>query len=148
MAMPTTLVLALVATGSDPATAVVGDYWTEARDAIARVYADGDRFFGQLVWTEEADARDHENPDPGLRERPLRGLVFLRGFRFDGGSKWVDGTVYAPDDGKTYSGFMKMDGPDTLKLRGYVGISLFGRTATWPRVAPDEYPDGLATPAR
>jgi uncharacterized protein (DUF2147 family) len=38
---------------------------------------------------------------------------------------------------------MKLGGPDTLKLRGYVGFRLFGRTATWKRVAPDAYPDGI-----
>lgn len=138
--------LALISVAAPSPDDIVGDYWTEERDAIARVYRDQGKIYGKLLWTEEADAKDDENPDPGLRDRPLRGLVFIRGFRFDGDDEWVDGKVYAPDDGKTYSGYMKMEGPDTLKLRGYVGIRLFGRTATWQRVAPGEYPEGFGPP--
>jgi uncharacterized protein (DUF2147 family) len=147
----TLAVAIVVASGArayaEPAMTIEGDYWTEERDAIARIYREGGRYFGRLIWTEEADAKDDENPDAALRERPLVGLVFLTDFHFDGGSKWTGGKVYAPDDGKTYSGYMKMKDPNVLELRGYVGISLFGRTARWPRVARDEYPEGLEAPA-
>lgn len=131
------------APASPAAEAIRGDYWTEDREAIARIYREDGRWLGKLVWTEDADAKDDENPDPELRDRPLRGLVFLRGFRFDGRRRWVDGEVYAPDDGKTYSGHIEMDGVQTLKLRGYVGIPLFGRTAEWERVKASEYPEGV-----
>jgi len=137
--------LTLAASGAAAATnpdAIKGDWWTEERDAIVRIDERDGVFFGELLWTEEADAKDDENPAPELRTRPLRGLVFLKGFRFDDG-EWSGGSVYAPDDGKTYSGYMKLDGPDTLKLRGYVGLRLFGRTATWSRVASDSYPEGV-----
>lgn len=126
----------------EPST-IEGDWWTEDREAIARIYEEDGVFFGKLIWTEETGAKDDDNPDPKLRDRPLKGLVFLKGFRFDGDGEWDGGKVYAPDDGKTYSGYMKLGGPDTLKLRGYVGFRLFGRTATWKRVAPDAYPDGI-----
>jgi uncharacterized protein (DUF2147 family) len=136
-------VYAPTAAAAPDASDIEGDWWTEDREAIARIYAEGGTFFGKLIWTEEADAKDDENPDPELRDRPLRGLVFLRGFRFDGDDEWEGGKVYAADDGKTYSGFMTLSGPDTLKLRGYVGFRLFGRTATWKRVEADAYPPGV-----
>ena len=47
--------------------------------------------------------------------------------------KWVGGWAYDPDGGSTYSGQMELADPNTLKLRGYVGIPLFGRTETWTR---------------
>ncbi len=120
--------------------AVLGDYWTQKKDAITRFYKKDDRYFGKLIWVEDFGATDDENPDPKLRERPLLGLEYVFRFRFNGKDKYVDGEVYAPDDGKTYAGWMKMDGPDVLKLRGYVGISLFGRTETMARVKAGEYP--------
>jgi len=138
--------VAEAAAGPTGPNAVLGDYWTEDREAIARIFREDGAYHGRLVWTEDADAKDDENPDEALRDRALRGLVFVRGFRWNGDGRWVDGEVYAPDDGKTYSGRIAMDGPDTLELRGYVGIPLFGRTATWQRVARSDYPEGLEPP--
>ncbi|HVS03730.1 MAG TPA: DUF2147 domain-containing protein, partial [Thermoanaerobaculia bacterium] len=76
---------------------------------------------------------DLENPDPKLRERPIVGLRILVGFRYADG-KWTGGTIYDPANGKTYKAQMTLKGPDTLDVRGYVGITLFGRTTTWKRV--------------
>ncbi|NJK90064.1 MAG: DUF2147 domain-containing protein [Myxococcales bacterium] len=127
------------------APAIIGDYWTEDREGIARIFRDDDGLIhGELVWTKEKDATDTENPKKELRDRPLRGLVFLSDFRFNGKDKYVGGRVYAPDNGTTYRGHMKLEGEDRLLLRGFVGISLFGRTATWIRVKAEDYPDGVA----
>ena len=75
---------------------------------------------------------DAQNPDPALRSRALRGLTILTGFRFDDG-RWADGRIYDPNSGNTYRGTITVVDEDTLDLRGYVGISLFGRTETWRR---------------
>ena len=79
---------------------------------------------------------DPNNPDPSLRQRPLAGARILWGFHRDddAGSSWSGGQIYDPDNGKTYSCKMKLDG-DNLRIRGYVGISLFGRTTVWKRAA-------------
>ncbi len=78
---------------------------------------------------------DVKNPDASKRTQPLCGLVMAGSLKPVKGSttKWEDGWVYDPDGGSTYTAEMKLDGPDTLKLRGFVGISLFGRTMTWTR---------------
>lgn len=57
----------------------------------------------------------------------------------------VDGTAISaqilgspnkdPNSGKTYSCKLKLVDADTLKVRGYIGISLIGRTETWKRLA-------------
>ena len=75
---------------------------------------------------------DEKNPDPVLRSRPLRGLTILTGFRFDDG-RWADGRIYDPNSGNSYRGTITVVDENTLDLRGYVGISLFGRTETWRR---------------
>jgi uncharacterized protein (DUF2147 family) len=55
-------------------------------------------------------------------------------FKYDGGNVWSDGKIYNPEDGKEYNCKMTLEGPNTLLVRGYVGISLFGKTQTWTRV--------------
>ena len=76
---------------------------------------------------------DVRNPDIGLRGRPLCGLRIGDGFITEQGSIATGGKLYDPESGKTYSGKIALDG-DRLKLRGYVGITLFGRSETWKRV--------------
>ena len=71
---------------------------------------------------------DLHNPNPSLRGRPLCGLNIGTGF-----TRSAPGKLYDPTSGKTYKGSMTLDGA-RLKLRGYVGISLFGRSETWTRV--------------
>lgn len=80
------------------------------------------------------DRLDTLNPDPTLRHRRLQGLTFMKNFRYAGDDRWTGGTIYDPNSGKTYKGSMTLVDRDTLKLRGYVGIPLFGRTDTWTRV--------------
>lgn len=80
---------------------------------------------------------DELNPDSALRSRPLRGLTILTGFVRDGDGTWHKGRIYDPNSGKTYRGTITPVDANTLKLRGFVGISLFGRTDTWRRHRPD-----------
>ena len=76
---------------------------------------------------------DGQNPDPALRSRPLLGLTILAGFRHEADGRWVGGQIYDPNSGKTYRGTISILDDNTLDLRGYVGIPLFGRTETWRR---------------
>jgi uncharacterized protein (DUF2147 family) len=61
------------------------------------------------------------------------GMVVVRDFHPDG-DDWVDGTVVDPDNGKEYKGKIWAEGNDNLKMRGYIGISLLGRTESWVRI--------------
>lgn len=139
---------ALAATQSD-ADAVLGTWRTEAGEQGGRARVEirhrGDHFVGTIVALEEPNfPADHEragqpkvdleNPDPAKRERPIVGLRILSGFRHAGGREWTDGTIYDPANGRTYKARMKLIDRDTLDIRGYVGVPLFGRTTTWKRV--------------
>jgi uncharacterized protein (DUF2147 family) len=78
---------------------------------------------------------DVENPDAALRTRGLDGMKFLQGLRYvEKKSRWTGGTIYDPNSGKTYKGTITLVDHNTIKLRGYVGISLFGRNDIWSRV--------------
>ena len=47
--------------------------------------------------------------------------------------EWDDGEIYDPKSGNTYRGTINMVSKNRLNLRGYVGISWFGRTSHWAR---------------
>ncbi|MFI5230636.1 MAG: DUF2147 domain-containing protein [Gemmatimonadales bacterium] len=67
------------------------------------------------------------------RNQPIVGMEILRGMRANG-SAWSGGEILDPETGKTYRAKMKLsDGGDKLIVRGYIGISLFGRSQTWIR---------------
>ncbi len=77
---------------------------------------------------------DRENPDPALRSRPVIGLRIFEGFTYDGDGRWKNGTIYDPASGKTYSCKIRLQDDGSLKVRGFIGISLLGRTEIWTRV--------------
>ena len=55
--------------------------------------------------------------------------------RFDEDDKiWIDGTIYDPKTGKEYSCKAEMKKNNVLEVRGYIGVSIFGRTDTWTRM--------------
>jgi uncharacterized protein (DUF2147 family) len=61
--------------------------------------------------------------------------VVLKDFEFDGKKEWKGGTIYDPESGKTYKAYFYLENKNTLKLRGYVGVSALGRTQTWTKSA-------------
>ncbi len=140
-----TLVCAVVAsfsfTSADNPDAIVGTWLTGGKKGKIQIYKQGNKYFGKLSWIEEPNDPktnrpkvDQNNPDPQKRNQPLLGLVNLTGFRYDGDNVWEDGKIYDPESGKLYSCKMTLRSPNTLDVRGYVGISLIGRTDTWQRV--------------
>jgi len=82
------------------------------------------------------DLRDHYNPDPALRERPVIGVQILTGLK-PAGDAWTGGAIYDPGSGSTYHCTLSLEGENRLRLRGYVGVPLFGRTTTWIRVGSE-----------
>lgn len=124
----------------------VGFYWNEEKDGIVRLVLTGDSIEGITVWGKNP-GNDIHNPDPALRSRPLGGIKFLWGFAYNAKkNRWSDGKVYDPKSGKTYDAKMTLgqDGK-VLKMRGYVGVSMFGRTAKFERVNRNNLPEEIKT---
>jgi uncharacterized protein (DUF2147 family) len=70
-----------------------------------------------------------------LKNRPIKGMMFLWGFTRHGDG-WSDGHILDPENGKVYKCTLKVEnGGARMKVRGYVGVSLFGRTQVWERVS-------------
>lgn len=117
--------------GKLPADKIIGVYWSPKKDAKIEMYRSGDRYFGRTIWAANPK-KDTENPDRKLRSRSLLGLDLLTNFSYNDGT-YTDGQVYDPENGKTYSCKISFSGQH-LKVRGYVGISLFGRTEIFERI--------------
>ena len=68
-----------------------------------------------------------------LKNKPILGMQILSGLKKDG-KEWNGGKIIDPNSGKEYKAKMSLNGNDKLDVRGFIGISLVGRTQTWQRV--------------
>jgi uncharacterized protein (DUF2147 family) len=115
---------------------VAGKWLSESKKGITEIYEVNGKFYGKLVWLKEPnDATgklklDKENKNESLRTSPILGLVILKDFVIRDG-EWKDGTIYDPENGKTYKCTMWLKDVNTIKVRGYWGP--FYRTQIWTR---------------
>ncbi|MBT9484874.1 DUF2147 domain-containing protein [Sediminibacterium sp.] len=124
----------------DDSSAIIGVWKTGDGNAMVRIYKNGEKFQGKIVWLKEPN--DPETGKPKLdknhseeanRTRPILGLVNIWGFSFKEKNIWDEGNIYDPKNGNTYSCTMKLINANTLEIRGFIGVSLIGRTDTWTR---------------
>ena len=74
-----------------------------------------------------------EKCEGALKNVPVIGLVILSGLKKDG-AEYTGGKILDPDNGKVYSSKIQLtDGGKKLNVRGYVGLSLLGRSQIWDR---------------
>ncbi|UYZ61458.1 DUF2147 domain-containing protein [Hymenobacter weizhouensis] len=131
-----TLTLALAADNPD---AVLGVWKNGEGTGMVQIYKRGDKYFGRIVWLKVANnpngtpRTDSNNPEEKLRNRPLKGLENMRDFTYVGNNKWESGKIYDPKNGSDYSCEMTLVDENTLEVRGFIGVSLFGRTDVWKR---------------
>lgn len=112
---------------------ILGTYITEGNKGKVVIKKSGNKYNGTLIWTHIADATDKNNPDKAKRTNKLAGTEIVKDFTYSGNHVWEKGTVYDPESGKTYSGKITLNKDGSLDMRGFVGISAFGRTTVWTR---------------
>ena len=121
---------------------VIGFCLTEKGPSQVEIYkAEDGKYYGRISWLEELmeDGKpkmDKEKPDDALKTRPILGLNLLEGFEYNQKDKeWEDGSIYDPDNGKTYDCFMWFeDDANVLNIKGFVmGMRFLGRSTTWKR---------------
>jgi uncharacterized protein (DUF2147 family) len=119
---------------------IVGVWLNQEATAKVQIFKVSNSYYGKIVWLKEPNdsitgkpRTDVENPDPKSQSVPLLGLVNLKGFVFDGEEEWKDGSIYDPKNGKTYKCYIRFESADVLKIRGYIGVSMLGRTTLWKR---------------
>jgi uncharacterized protein (DUF2147 family) len=98
-------------------------------------YLENGKLFGKV--TEVRPGRTPHDPcdkcTGEYKNQLILGMVILRNFHTEG-DDWVDGTVVDPENGKEYKGKIWAVGSDKLRMRGFIGISLLGRTEEWVRI--------------
>lgn len=96
----------------------LGQWLNEKKDGRIVIYKQNNVFFGKIVWGVHQTEKDGKNPDTALRNRERPGPVILKNFVFSKG-EWINGTIYDPSSGKTYSYKITFRDPNTLNIRGY-----------------------------
>jgi uncharacterized protein (DUF2147 family) len=148
-----------IAAHAQNADSITGVWLTEGGKSKVQVTRTRTGFLGRIIWLREPNyvpadrdtylrdkseseyrqrlgkpKRDGFNPDESKRTRPILGLAVLNGFKYSGDGVWESGTIYNPEDGKTYNCKMTLQG-NRLDVRGFIGISLFGKTTTWTKAS-------------
>jgi uncharacterized protein (DUF2147 family) len=130
---------AATAFGAVPGT-VLGTWKTDGGDSQLELFTCADKICGKIVWLKVpryidsndgpvgATKVDLKSSDPALRTRPILGLQVMKGLTAKGGNRWDNGVCYDPESGRSYKCKMRLSSPGRLELRGYIGISLIGRT--------------------
>jgi len=138
----TLLIMFVLATLSTYAQGVIGK-WKTTDDktgedkSIVEIYEKDGKIYGKVIEILNPDKKDAKCTDckGADKDKPINGMVIIRGLSKDGDS-WSDGKILDPNKGKTYKCTIKLDEKNKNKLdvRGYIGVSLVGRTQTWTRV--------------
>lgn len=142
--LATVLLTATAAFGAGPGD-ILGSWKTAGGDSKLELFKCGDKICGKIVWLkvpryiDSIDGPigktkvDWKNPDPALRKRPILGLQIMKGLTAKSNYRWDKGVCYDPETGKSYQCKMQLTSPDRLDLRGYIGISVVGRTFSLTR---------------
>lgn len=102
---------------------------------VIQLYEENGKIFGKVI--EITNPKDREklcnNCQGEDKDQPILGLTVLRNLTKDG-NEYSGGKIVDPKHGKYYKCYITLENENKLKVRGYIGISLFGRTQYWHRV--------------
>ena len=116
------------------ASPILGRWLTQPGDGIIEITRAADNTFrGTIIGGNAPHRVDEHNPDPARRQQLLLGQVILKDMHEDGDGALSGGTIYEPDTGRTYKCRIETLDHDRLKVRGFIGVSLLGRSQVWTR---------------
>lgn len=103
--------------------------------AVVHIYEDEGKIFGKVAEIINPKDRDKlcTNCSGKDKDQPILGLTVIRGLEKDG-DEYNGGKILDPKYGKFYKCYINLENENKLKVRGYIGISLLGRTQFWHRV--------------
>ena len=118
----------------------IEDVWITQDDETGKkksevlLYKNNGKLYGKIInlLLEEDKGKICINCKGENKNLPIEGMVIVRGLKLNG-KTWEEGTILDPKSGKTYSCYITFDDDNTLKVRGYIGFSLLGRTQKWIR---------------
>jgi uncharacterized protein (DUF2147 family) len=102
--------------------------------SVVEIFEKQGRIYGKIIELLNPGDRNKtcENCDGEDKNKPIMGLIVIKGLTKDGNG--YEGKILDPKHGRIYQCNVKLETRDRLKVRGYVGISLFGRTQFWHRI--------------
>jgi len=112
---------------------------TGVAKSVIEIWFDGKRYQGKILAL--LDTLD-KNPictecEVDLKDQPIIGMQIITDAK-KSGKKYKKGEILDPSEGKTYSLVMQLQGENELKVRGFIGFSLLGRTQIWHRIEDDK----------
>lgn len=126
--------------GGDEGDMLVGVWEPGHGKAKVKISKVGNKYFGKIVWLKEPKNEkgekktDVNNPDSKMHDTPLLGYKILKDFEYVGDGVWENGTIYDPENGSLYSCTIKKKSKTKIEVRGYIGVSMIGRTDTWTKL--------------
>ncbi len=122
-----------------PATGVEGVWVTQDDEtgkekSEVRLYSQNGKLYGKIekLLLPEDQGKVCTACSGTEKGKPIEGMLILKGLSLDG-TVWEDGTILDPKSGKVYDCYVELIDDNTLKVRGYLGFSLLGRTQIWKR---------------
>jgi len=103
--------------------------------SVVEIFESKGRIYGKVVelYNPKNVHRKCENCSGDDKNKPLLGLIVIKGLTKDG-NEYTNGKILDPKQGKLYKCVISLVGADKLKVRGYIGVSLIGRTQIWERL--------------
>lgn len=108
---------------------------TGKNESIIRVFEKDQKVYAQIetILKEEDKDKTCIECTGKDKDKPIEGLVIMKGLMKDG-DEYNGGKILDPKNGKYYKCYITLEEENKLKLRGYIGFSLMGRTEYWYRV--------------
>lgn len=103
--------------------------------SIVEIFEENGKVYGKIIELfEEKNKNAICSNCSGINEnKPYLGLIIINDLKKDG-NEWNGGTILDPKTGKEYKCLIALESTNKLKVRGYVGFSLIGRTQYWQRI--------------
>ncbi len=131
--------------GAPTPASPVGVWYDDTGQGAVEILHCADKLCGRIFWLKDPLWKDGQpltdgfNPDPRLRQRPICGLQVIGGLQLQPNGAWDNGWIYDPKDGKAYDVEIRLQSPDRLQVKGYLGIKMLSETFVWQR-APTNLP--------
>jgi uncharacterized protein (DUF2147 family) len=121
-----------LATKAQAADDILGTWNDTETPAAFSIYSCGGSVCAKIVKSRAPGEKDVNNPNPALRTRPAVGIVLLAGGKKVSDGKWR-GSLYNPEDGNTYRGYLTLVSSNEVKLEGCVLGGLICKSRIWKR---------------
>lgn len=108
---------------------------TGKEKSIVEIYEQDGKIYGKIIELLEKENKGKKciNCSGTDKDKPIQGMVIIRGLSKDG-EEFNGGKILDPKSGKIYKCSLSLESKDKLTVRGYIGISLLGRTQKWIRI--------------